>query len=154
MSIPPLPAGLSDTELNQRANALHSLSIHLLRRARMADKDTGLSPERLSLLSVLTYAGPQSAKALAQIEGVSPPAISRIINALEAAGLVKKTRNSADARGIVIHATAKGKKLVENGRRMRLHLIAAEIGKLSRADQKKLGEIGDILDKLLKGGTN
>lgn len=149
MSIPPLPKELPQTELNKRANALHSLSIHLLRRAREADKQSGLSPERLSLLSVLTYAGPQSATNLAQLESVSPPAISRIIVSLEKLGLVRKVRNLDDARGVTIHATAKGRKIVETGRKRRLLLIADEIGRLCPADQKKLGEVGDILEKLL-----
>lgn len=148
MSIPPLPAGAPDNDLMNTANSLHSLSIHLLRRARIADKESGLSPERLSLLSVLTYAGPQSVNALSRIESVSAPAISRIVTALEALKLAKRQRSSADARTVIIQATAKGRKLMETGRRRRLEYIAEELKKLNAQDKTQLKKISAILEKL------
>jgi hypothetical protein len=39
--------------LNNVANQLHALSVHLLRQARISDREAGLTPERLSLLSIL-----------------------------------------------------------------------------------------------------
>lgn len=145
MSIPPLPAGLADSQSSRAANALHSLSIHVLRRARTADKETGLSPERLSLLSVLAFAGPRSVSALAEIEGVSRPAISRIVGSLEAQGLVDRTRDPDDGRGVVVRATAKGRKLVERGRRRRVELIDKELRGLSRRDLSVLEDALEIL---------
>ena len=40
------------------ADALHSAAIHLLRWIRKEDDRTGISPGRLSALSVLVFAGP------------------------------------------------------------------------------------------------
>lgn len=145
MSIPPLPAGLADSQSARAANALHSLSIHILRRARTADRETGLSPERLSLLSVLAFAGPRSVSALAEIEGVSRPAISRIAGALESQGLVDRDRDPDDGRGVVVRATAKARKLVERGRRRRVELIEKELHGLSRRELSVLGEALEIL---------
>lgn len=132
----------------QTANALHSLSIHLLRRARVADKKSGLSPERLSLLSVIAYAGPQTVNRLAEIESVSPPAISRIVTSLESLGLALRKRSSKDARSVTVHATAKGRRLVEAGRRRRLEHIADELSQLSDRDLAALARVGKILEKL------
>jgi len=148
LSIPPLPAGLKGADLTHTANALHSLSIHLLRRARAADQETGLSPERLSLLSVLTYAGAQTVNRLSEIETVSPPAISRIASALEKLGLVKRTPSANDGRSVLIQATAKGRKLMELGRRRRLEMIASELKPLSRSDLAQLKKVSQILEKL------
>lgn len=142
MSIPPLPKGLPDTAETRVANALHSLSIRLLRRARAADRETGLGPERLSLLSVLVYAGPQSVGALAAIEDVSPPAVSRIVAALEAQGLAARAR---DGRMVTVRATAKGKRLMEEGRRRRLELIAKDLAGLGRADLATLKKAAGVL---------
>jgi len=150
MSIPPLPEGLDDLPLTRTANALHSLSIHLLRRAREADKESGLSPERLSLLSVLTYAGPLSVTRLSELESVSLPAISRIVSALEERGLVKRTRSREDARAVSVKATAKGRRLMEKGRRRRLEIIARDLSQLSKSDQQQLSRIGVILENLEK----
>lgn len=148
MSIPPLPEGLANNDLTRTANALHSMSIHLLRRARAADKESGLSPERLSLLSVLTYAGPLSVTRLSELESVSLPAISRIVSALEARGLVKRTRSREDARTVIVNATNKGRRIMEKGRRRRLEIIADTLSHLSRKDQQQLSRIGDILENL------
>jgi len=148
LSIPPLPAGVRNSGLMQTANALHSLSIHLLRRAGKADKKSGISPERLSLLSVLTYMGPQSINRLSEIEAVSAPAISRIVSSLESLGLVKRLRDQDDARTVTVHATTKGRRLMEAGRRRRLEVIARELSQLNRCDLSGLSQISEILEKL------
>ena len=116
------------------ANALHSLSIHLLRRARVADQESGLSPERLSLLSVLAYAGPRTINELSEIESVSAPAISRIVTALQSSGYVKRTRSESDARSVIVEATPKGRRLMESGRLRRLERIAEELSRLNKSD--------------------
>ncbi len=151
MSIPPLPAGLEDTVETRTANALHSLAIHLLRRARLADRRTGLSPERLSLLSVLAFAGPQTVGALALMEGVSAPAISRIASSLEKLGLARRERGEEDAREVRLSATAKGKRLMEEGRRRRIALIAEDLKGLGRRDLAVLGAIPALLQRLKSG---
>jgi DNA-binding MarR family transcriptional regulator len=134
MSTPPLPEGMKDDRVARAANALHSMSIHVLRSARAADKETGLSPERLSLLSVLAYAGPRTVSALAEIEGVSLPAISRTLKALEASGLASRARGEADAREVTARATPKGRRLMEKGRRRRLEIVAAMLRALSASE--------------------
>jgi DNA-binding MarR family transcriptional regulator len=148
LSIPPLPADLADSVEARTANALHSLAIHLLRRARLADRRTGLSPERLSLLSVLAYAGSQTVGALALMEGVSAPAISRIASSLEGLGLARRERGADDAREVRLKATAKGKRLMEEGRRRRLEIIAEDLKRLSRRDLALLGAIPGVLERL------
>lgn len=147
LSIPPLPAGLKDSPTSRAANTLHSLSIHILRRARRADKETGLSPERLSLLSVLAFAGPHSVSALADIEGVSRPAISRIVGSLEKLGLATRARGESDARAVIVCATAKGRRLVERGRRGRVALIAQSLHALSRQDLDAIDRAARILER-------
>lgn len=148
MSIPHLPAGVKSSKLLTTANALHSLSIHLLRRAREADKQTDLSPERLSLLSILSYAGPQTINRLAEMEQVSAPAISRTVTALENVKLAARKRDDNDARIVVVSATAKGKRLVEEGRRRRLDLVANELSRLPQKDLDTLCRVASILEKL------
>ncbi|MEM9619038.1 MAG: MarR family transcriptional regulator [Pseudomonadota bacterium] len=148
MSIPPLPAGAAASKLSETANALHSLCIHLLRRAREADKQSDLSPERLSLLSILTYAGPQTINRLAEMEQVSAPAISRIVTALEKAKLAVRKRDTDDARVVVVSAEPKGKRLVEDGRRRRLDIIAGELSALPQRDLDTLRRVASVLEKL------
>src|SRR5262245_33591091 len=98
------------------ADALHSSAIGLLRGIKTADQETGISPPRLSALSVLVFGGPRSLAALAEAEGVRPPTMSKLVVELEAAGLVEKAPDPEDGRGLLISATAKGRKVMLAGR--------------------------------------
>jgi DNA-binding MarR family transcriptional regulator len=148
LSTPPLPAGLEDNPLTRTANALHSTAIHLLRHARVADRASGLSPERLSVLSVLTFGGTRTISELAQLEMVSPPAISRILTALEELGLAKRQRKAADARQVFVSATAKGRKLMQAGRKRRLQRIAHGLEPLSNKQIALLETATKLLQSL------
>jgi DNA-binding transcriptional ArsR family regulator len=72
----------------ETADRLHSAAIHLLRGLRKRDRESGIGPAQLSALSVLAFGGPRSLAELADAEQVRPPTMSRIVAALERAGLV------------------------------------------------------------------
>jgi hypothetical protein len=85
--LPELPAGLAKDGQHETANLLHSAAVRLLRVARAADADLDLDGPRASLLSVLVFAGPRPVTKLAELEQVSAPAITKMVSALESAGL-------------------------------------------------------------------
>ncbi|HKN45484.1 MAG TPA: MarR family transcriptional regulator, partial [Propionibacteriaceae bacterium] len=91
--LPELPAGLPEDGQHETANLLHSAAVRLLRVARAADADLDLDGPRASLLSVLVFAGPQSVTKLAELEQVSAPAITKMVSALESAGLARRERS-------------------------------------------------------------
>ncbi len=130
---PPLPAGLT-ARRHAVANELNTTAIHALRRARSVDAETGLSPERLSLLSVLVFGGPATMSALAAAEGVSPPAITRIVTGLEADGLVRRLAVPADRRQVRVRATPRGTRLLEQGRRRRIEVLGEALSGATRAE--------------------
>lgn len=138
----------SDDRRRRLAARLHAFSIHLLRRARAADRESGLSPERLSALSVLVFAGAKSVSELAAIEQVSAPAISRTAKALVAAGLARRGPADADQRRVLLTATDKGRRLVEAGRARRVAAVAAELDALGDPDIAALERAADVLAKL------
>src|SRR5258707_12671198 len=63
----------------ETADRLHSAAIHLLRRLRVRDRESGVGPAQLSALSVLVFGGPRSLGELANAEQVRPPTMSRIV---------------------------------------------------------------------------
>jgi DNA-binding MarR family transcriptional regulator len=148
VSSPPLPAGLADTRVNRVANRFHSAAIHLLRRARAVDRASGLTAERLSLLSVLAYAGPMTVSGLAEAEQVSRPAISRSLKSLQRLGLARTERGTADRRQVRVRATAKGRRLMEEGRKRRLSRIAADLADLDDGEIAALEEAVRVLEAL------
>src|SRR5205807_7228830 len=91
------------------ADRLHSAAIHLLRRLRVRDRESGVGPAQLSALSVLVFGGPRSLGELADAEQVRPPTMSRIVSGLAAAGLVRREATE-DGRRVRLVATVKGTK--------------------------------------------
>lgn len=148
MPTPPVPRGMQHDLLNEVANQLHSISIHLLRRARVTDKEGGLTPERLSLLSILAYSGPKSISELAAIEMVSLPAITRIVNYLESLELVSRDKKSDDGRIVRVTATKKGLKLMEEGRRRRVEHVARELSCLGNLELMVVAEATKLLERI------
>src|SRR3954449_9978300 len=98
------------TDRQAIASHLHSASIHLLRHVRAVDGESGLSPARLSVLSVLVFGGPRTIGQLAAAEGVRSPTMTALVNQLEADALVRRTRTGTgtDQRQVLVEATAAG----------------------------------------------
>ena len=53
------PKSEGHSELLETADRLHSAAIHLLRRLRVGDRESGIGPAQLSALSVLVFGGAQ-----------------------------------------------------------------------------------------------
>src|SRR5258705_12327538 len=101
------------------ADALHSAAIRLLRKVRKEDDRSGITPGRLSALSVLVFGGPMRVTDLARAEHVKPPTMTRIVAALEAARLARRTSDATDGRSARIAATRPRARLVPEGRQRR-----------------------------------
>jgi len=133
------------------ADRLHSAAIHLLRRVRKQDIATGEGPARLSALSVLVFGGPKSLGELATAEQIKPPTMSRIVAGLARSRLVTIAADPNDARRMQIRATAKGVRLLQKGRQLRIAYLSSHLDKLAPEELAKLGEAVEILQKLLEG---
>src|SRR5215831_16597733 len=131
------PASASPADL---ADRLHSAAIHLLRRLRREDDASGLPAPQLSALSVIVFAGPVTLGALADAEQVRPPTITRLVDRLEAAGLVNRVPDPADGRIARVTATPKGVKLLHDGRRRRVASLAASLRDLPEKEQLALAK--------------
>jgi DNA-binding MarR family transcriptional regulator len=129
--LPGVPSGVPDDATHEVANGLHSAALRLLRHARAADVRMDLDGPRASLLSVLVFGGPQPVTRLAAAEQVSPPAITKLVTALERDGLATRERSAHDRRVVLVSATPAGRRLIENGRAARVRAVAALLDGLS-----------------------
>jgi DNA-binding MarR family transcriptional regulator len=143
---------VADYSDRQIADRLHSAAIHLLRRLRGQDDATGLSAPRLSALSVIVFAGPVTLGELAAAEQVQPPTMSRLVKGLEADGLVTRETDTADRRRQWIRATAKGRRLLQEGRDRRVSQLAQELARLPERERRLLARAVSILDRLSRPG--
>jgi DNA-binding MarR family transcriptional regulator len=134
----------------ETADRLHSAAIHLLRRLRMRDLESGVGPAQLSALSVLVLGGgPRSLGELAEAEHVRPPTMSRIVAGLVGAGLVRRAKTE-DGRRVRLEATAKGTRILQEGRRRRVESLAQALSSLSSEDREKLRGSIDHLEKVIR----
>lgn len=129
------------------ADRLHSAAIHLLRRVRSVDSESGISPARLSALSVLVFGGPRSLRKLADTEQVTPPTMSKIVQGLEADGLVVRKEDRHDKRAIQLRATSKGKSRLQQARKLRINLIDQLLTKSSKNELAVLQQAAQIIEQ-------
>lgn len=113
---------------------IHSAAIHLLRRLRKSDESIGLSACRLSVLSVLVFAGDKTLGELAQAEQVKPPTMTRLVQALEADGFVLRKSHTQDKRATRIKATAKGRRKLLKAQQLRIRNLT-ELMKVLKPDE-------------------
>ena len=112
------------------AALLHEQFSRLTRRLRTMELPEGLTPERLSALSVIEKRGPISVTALADQEMVRPATMSRMVRALVEEGLVKRSEDKTDGRGVLVSVTPKGRRAYQ------------------RAQEQRLGHFAQVLDSL------
>lgn len=133
------------------ADRLHSAAIHLLRRVRTRDTESGVGPAQLSALSVLVFAGPRSLGELAAAEQVRPPTMSRIVASLMRAGLVRRNIAKEDRRRLRLEATAKGTDLLWAARKRRVESLAATLRQLPGDYLEQLRQAAELIDQLSRG---
>ena len=141
---------MGDSQTEQVAARLHSASIRLLRLLRREDDSSGLSAPRLSALSVLVFAGPQSLAELAAAEQVRPPTMSRIVDGLVEAGLVTREVKPGDRRSVRIAATDEGKRLLEAGRERRVRALTSRLARLAESERRALARGVEILEQVVR----
>jgi DNA-binding MarR family transcriptional regulator len=133
------------------ADRLHSAAIHLLRRLRREDDASGLPAPQLSALSVIVFSGPITLGALAAAEQVRPPTITKLVAALEQGGLVERQVDPDDRRVVRVKATARGTRLLQEGRKRRVASLAATLNKLPAKERTTLARAVPILEKTVRG---
>ncbi len=132
------------------ADRLHSASIRLLRRLRLHDKASGIGPAQLSALSVLVFGGrPLSLGELAEAEQVKDPTMSRIVAGMIRTGLAKRHVSKEDRRRLVISATEKGTRVLQQGRKRRVQALADALTEVSGEELKLLGEAAELIFRAL-----
>jgi DNA-binding MarR family transcriptional regulator len=106
------------------------LRIALARIARLVDRQVsgdGMTRTQLSVLGTVARLGPLGISELADIEGLNPTMLSRVLGKLEASGLVSRVVTEADRRAARVQTTAAGRSLHQRLRRQRSQLVAARL---------------------------
>jgi DNA-binding MarR family transcriptional regulator len=124
--------------LAKAARDLNSAAIHLLRGMRAADRASGLTPARLSALSVLVFGGPSTLGHLARTEDVSGPTMTRIVDGLVTLGLATREEHPESARQVLISPTQAGVDLMQAAAGRRVDVIVAALAALPTGDRRAI----------------
>ena len=142
--------GAAADHVERVADRLHSASIHLLRRVRRRDDESGVTAPHLSALSVLVFGGARTLGELAEAEQVRPPSITRIVRNLEADGLVEREPDPADRRIVRVRATEKGRRILDEGRRRRISDLAARLRMVDAGELETLERAAELIERVVR----
>jgi DNA-binding MarR family transcriptional regulator len=130
------------------ASAFRMAVMRLTRRLTSTRTDDTLGLSRLSALSTLYRYGPLSPTALAELERVQPPSITRLITALEARDLVTRSPHPSDGRQTIVTITELGSSVVESERQRRAAWLTQQLEHLSPKERRQLADALPILEKI------
>ena len=117
-----------------------------VRRRLVAEADRRLAQRGESVLafqvlSALNRCGPMAQNELAQHNGQHPTGMSRLLDDLEQAGLVRRTRDRGDRRKILVEASARGKAFLRKGRPLVDAAVEEVLAPLARAERRTLRDL-------------
>lgn len=138
-------AGSAEVEWAEIAQQLNSGAIHVLRALAVVDAESGLTSARLSALSVVVFGGACSMSDLARAEGVSAPTMTRLVDALEAAGLVRRRPDPGNGRALRVEATAAGRQLMRRARDRRVGRLTLALQSLPVWERRSLAAAAPAL---------
>ena len=98
---------------------------------------------------MVVFAGPLSVGELARAEQVRSPTMSRVVADLEASGLVTRAASTTDGRAVEVTATARGRRVLQAGRRRRVATLSQRLGGLSARDLAVLDRAATLLEEAL-----
>lgn len=117
------------------------LRIALARISRRVDRQVsgdGMTRTQLSVLATIARLGPIGISELADIEGLNPTMLSRVVGKLEAGGLVLRATTDEDRRAVRVQTTPSGRSLNQRLRRQRSQLFAERLTGLPQGQARQL----------------
>jgi DNA-binding MarR family transcriptional regulator len=121
---------------------------HLGRRLRDIDARAGLTPARFSTLASLRFHGSRNIGELAADERVRPPSMTRLVRDMERDGLLTRTPDPADGRGVLIELTPRAIASFDAVRAEKIALVADYLEGLSAPAQAAIRIAFAALDDL------
>ena len=137
-----------DTEETELAARLRLVVGRLNRRIRIDGRES-VPPLQLSAMVTVEEHGPLRLSELARREAVSVPTMSRVLAALDDQGLVVRTPDPQDARGVLVTLSPEGERRLASVRSHRTALVARRLARLDAEQRATLQAALPALEALL-----
>jgi DNA-binding MarR family transcriptional regulator len=135
-------------DVQRMAEGIVRLSMELQRRKEAGPSAHELTTTQALALRVAVIEGPQRIGTIASLLGVTVATASRTVDALVAAGLVRREADSADARAVRVVVTARGKREFRLRRERFARALARLSDDLSEIEQRQLADALETLGRL------
>jgi DNA-binding MarR family transcriptional regulator len=138
MAVTASETGSADAASDDAAARLRAVVGRLGRQLRPTQAGAGLTPTQISVLFMVARRGPLRLSELAELEGLNPTMLSRVVAALADDGLLLRASDPADRRAAVVDATPAGRRLREKIHRERNTVLGGRLEALSPAERASL----------------
>ncbi len=120
----------------------------VVRRLRSQRGEADLPEHLFIVLTALNKFGPMTPGALAELEGVRPPSMTRTVNALAELGFVTKETVEQDKRQVTVRLTVQGHNEIKETRRRRDAWLTKQLGTLSPDERQILAQASELLNRI------
>ncbi len=135
---------LNDDDIARLRIALGRISRQLDRRTASDD----LTRTQMTVLATVSRRGPIGASELADLEGINPTMLSRVVARLEELGYVKRSVSADDRRVVRIVITAAGSRKHARWRAERGQVLADHVARIPAPDVQRLIDALPALESL------
>ena len=130
------------------ASDLRVALMHSVRRLRLERSSDRISDGQYAVLAALSNRGPMTPTALAEDQNVQPPPMTRTVNALVEAGLVRRDEHPTDRRQVLVSITDVGQAEVRETRRRRTEWLAVRLAALEPEERETLARAATLLRRI------
>lgn len=142
-------ASRTDHDIEETAASLRLSIVRLARLLRQQDP-ADLSPAVATALGTIWREGPVTLSRLAAVERVTPPTITKLVDKLEARGLVERIADPGDGRVCRVAVTDAGRAEVDTIRARRTEWLTQRLRELPADDLRRLGDVTEVLEHLVR----
>jgi len=139
-----------DPQGGELVDRLRTVLMRGQRQLRLTYTDDSLSPTQLEVLAMVVRRGPLRVAEIANLEGLNPTMLSRIVAKLEVAQLVTRSADDSDGRVVHVATTDQGRTLYEMIRRQRSDALGVALDQLSPDQRRTLAGALPALEALVE----
>jgi DNA-binding MarR family transcriptional regulator len=120
----------------------------LARQLNASSTGEGLTPSQASVLGLVVARGPLSLAELAELEGLNPTMLSRVVGKLLEMDLIRRIPDPADLRSASVVSTAAGQERDQRVKVQRAAVVSECVSELTQRQERALSAALPALEAL------
>jgi DNA-binding MarR family transcriptional regulator len=120
----------------------------LARQLNASSTAEGLTPSQASVLGLVVFRGPLSLSELADLEGLNPTMLSRVVGRLQELELIRRIPDPADLRSASVTSTPAGQEVDRRVKAQRAAVVSECVDRLPASEREALSAALPALEAL------